>query len=126
MPPRILIVDDSASIRKLVHACVEAQFGWEVCGEAANGQEGIQMAQRFHPNLIVMDLSMPVMNGLEAARILSKIMPSVPLIMFTIFSTTTLEQEAFQAGYRKIVLKTQKLDELMGSIGLLVAEAEAA
>jgi len=123
MLPRILIVDDSPVIRKLVRACVEAEPGWLVCAEAANGQEGIRIARQYRPNLIVMDLSMPVMNGLEAARVLRKVMPSVPLIMFTFFSTSTLEQQAVEAGFQRVVLKTQRLDELVRSIRSLVAEA---
>ena len=123
MLPRILIVDDSPMIRKLVRACVEAQPGWTVCGEAANGQEAILVAQRCQSNLVIMDLSMPVMNGLEAASILHKLMPSVPLILFTFFSTSNLESKAFEAGYSKIILKTQSLNELVGTVRSLVAEA---
>lgn len=123
MLPRILIVDDSASIRKLLRTCVESNRGWSVCAEAGNGREAIQMARQYHPNLVIMDLSMPEMNGLEAARILRGVMPAVPLIMFTIFTTHTLEQQAFEAGFTKVVLKTQRLDELMDSIRSLVAEA---
>jgi len=123
MLPRILIVDDSPMIRKLVRACVEAQPGWKVCGEAGNGQEAILTGQKCHPNLVIMDLSMPVMNGLEAARIFHKIMPSVPLIMFTFFGTSNLEKQALEAGYSKVILKTQKLDELVSSARSLVADA---
>lgn len=123
MLPRILIVDDNASIRKLVRNCIEAQPGWVACAEAANGREAVQTAQQCHPSLIVMDLSMPEMNGLEAARILSQRMPSIPLIMFTFFSTPYLEQQALGAGYRRVILKTQPLEELVNCIRSLVAEA---
>jgi DNA-binding NarL/FixJ family response regulator len=123
MPTRILIVDDSGAIRKLVRVCIEAQAGWSVCAEASNGQEAIELAEQQHPDAVVMDLSMPVMNGLEAGRILCKIMPSVPLIMLTFFSTPNLEQEAFHAGYKKVILKTQSLDDLVRSIHSLVAKA---
>jgi CheY-like chemotaxis protein len=123
MLPRILIVDDSASIRKLVCTYVEAETGWSVCAEAANGKEAIEMAQKFHPNLVVMDLSMPKMNGLEAAKVIHRDMPAVPLIMFTIFSTKTLEEQAFKAGFTKVILKTQRLNDLIDSIRSLAAEA---
>jgi DNA-binding NarL/FixJ family response regulator len=123
MLPRILIVDDSPMIRKLVRACVEAQPDWMVCGEAGNGQEAILLGQQCHPNLIIMDLSMPVMNGLEAAQIFHKLMPSVPLIMFTSFSTSNLKRQAIEAGYSEIILKTQSLDELISSVRTLVADA---
>jgi DNA-binding NarL/FixJ family response regulator len=81
------------------------------------------LAQKYHPNVIVMDLSMPVMNGLEAAKVLRKLMPSVPLIMFTFFSTCNLERQALEAGYRKVVLKTERLEELVSSIRSLLVEA---
>jgi DNA-binding NarL/FixJ family response regulator len=123
MPTRILIVDDSGAIRRLLRVCLEAEAGWSVCAEAANGKEAIEMAERQHPDAVVMDLSMPVMNGLEAGRILRKLMPSMPLIMLTFFSTPNLEHEAFEAGYKKVILKTQSLDDLVRSIRSLVAKA---
>ena len=123
MPSRILIVDDNGPIRRLVRVCIEAQTGWSVCGEAANGKEAIEMAQQQHPDAVVMDLSMPVMNGLEAARILGKLMPSLPLIMLTFFSTPNLEREALAAGYKQVILKTQNLDDLVRSIRSVVANS---
>ena len=79
MPKCILIVDDSALIRRMIHETLEQQDGWEVCGEAADGREAIEKAQQLKPDLIVLDLSMPVMNGLEAARVLKGLFPSLPL-----------------------------------------------
>lgn len=123
MPPRILIVDDSSLVRNLLRTCFEAQSGWEVSGEAGNGQEGIVKAQQIHPNLIVLDLSMPVMNGLDAARALSKLMPSVPLVMFTSFMTSNLEGEARAAGISKVIIKSGPLTELVGCVRSLVRDA---
>ena len=65
-----------------------------VCGEAENGKEAIEKAQQLRPELIVLDLSMPVMNGLEAARILRRLMPSVPLIMYSAFGDKLIERQA--------------------------------
>src|SRR5271155_3206576 len=101
MPPRILIVDDSFLMRNLLRQCFESEPGWQVSGEACNGQEGIEKAREVHPNFIVLDLSMPVMNGLEAAKILAKVMPAVPVVMFTSFTTSNLESEALAAGIRR-------------------------
>jgi DNA-binding NarL/FixJ family response regulator len=123
MPPRILIVDDSSLVRNLLRTCFEAQPGWQVSGEAGNGQEGITKAQQIHPNLIVLDLSMPVMNGLDAAKTLSQLMPSVPLVMFTSFLTSNLEREALSAGIRKVVVKSGPLTELIGCVRSLVKDA---
>lgn len=123
MALRILIIDDSSQVRDVVRKVFESEPGWLVCGEASNGQEGIEMAERVHPNLIIIDLSMPIMNGLEAAKILNHSMPSVPLIMFTSFETPVLEQEALAAGISKIVLKSGPLGELMNCVRVFAKDA---
>jgi len=123
MPPRILIVDDSSLVRQLVRKCFELEPGWLVCGEAVNGQEGIEKAQKVHPNLIILDLSMPVMNGFEAARILSKLMPAVPLILFTSFQTFNLEQEALAAGISRLIVKSGPLADLVNCVRTLAKDA---
>lgn len=123
MPIRILIVDDSGVFRKLLRRALEIQAGWQVCGEAANGKEGIEMAQQTSPDLIVLDLSMPVMNGLEAARILGQQMPSIPVIMFTSFCTPNMEGEMLAAGVTKVISKTGPLSDLIDSVRCLVEEA---
>jgi DNA-binding NarL/FixJ family response regulator len=83
----ILIVDDSPVLRKTLRQTLEQGGAWEVCGEAADGREAIKQAQRLKPDLVVLDLSMPVMNGLEAAHELKRLLPSLPLVMFTTFDT---------------------------------------
>jgi DNA-binding NarL/FixJ family response regulator len=123
MPPRILIVDDSCLVRHLLRQCFESEPGWQVSGEAGNGREGIEKAQEVHPNFIVLDLSMPVMNGLEAAKILSKLMPAVPVVMFTSFPTRNLESEARAAGIRKVLTKSGPLTELVGCVRALIKDA---
>jgi DNA-binding NarL/FixJ family response regulator len=123
MPPRILIVDDSSLVRKLLRQCFESEPGWQVSGEACNGQEGIEKAQKVHPNFIVLDLSMPVMNGLDAAKILAKLMPAVPMVMFTSFTTSNLESEALAAGIRRVIIKSEPLTELVGCVRALVRDA---
>ena len=116
MPPRILIVDDNSLVRKLLRQYLELEGGWQVCAEAGNGKEGVEKAQEVHPDLIVLDLSMPVMNGLEAARILKRLMPSVPLLMFTSFHTSNLEHEAMEAGISKVIVKSDAMGNLITSI----------
>ena len=118
MPNRILIVDDSVVIRKILHETLGRELGWEVCGEASNGREGIEKAQQLKPDLIVPDLAMPVMNGLDAAHELTRLVPGVPLVMFTNFETAHLKREALSADIRAIVSKD-------GSIGALVSSIQA-
>jgi len=105
-------------IRKILHETLGRELGWEVCGEASNGREGIAKAQQLKPDLIVLDLAMPVMNGLDAAHELTRLVPGVPLVMFTNFETAHLKREALSAGIRAIVSKD-------GSIGALVSSIQA-
>ena len=121
MPKRLLIVDDSPIIRKMLRETFELQEGWEVCGEAVDGREGVEKAQQLKADLIVLDLSMPVMNGLEAARELSRLLPSVPVLLYTNYETPQLKQEALSAGVRAVVSKSESVGALVSSIQDLLA-----
>ena len=78
-----------------------------MCGEAADGREAIEKAQRLKPDVVVLDLSMPLMNGLDAARELKRLLPSLPLVMFTNFNMPELTNEALSAGVRAVVSKSE-------------------
>jgi two-component system, chemotaxis family, chemotaxis protein CheY len=108
-----LIVDDNAFIRQALCEIFKRDGDFEVCGEAENGKEGIEKAQELHPDLIVLDLSMPVMNGLDAARALKRLMPTVPLIMFSEYSNTLSEQVARSAGISALVSKSEHVSVLV-------------
>ena len=105
-PKRVLIVDDHLEIRRAVTRVLESQPNIVVCGEAENGRVAISEAQRLQPDLIVLDLSMPVMNGLEAARILRAMLPTVPILMYTSFATSNLAEEALAAGVSRVSTKS--------------------
>jgi two-component system, NarL family, response regulator NreC len=109
----VLIVDDSPAIRRSLRASLEQRTGWKVCGEAENGREGIDQALRSNPDLIVLDLSMPVMNGFQAARELQRLLPRVPIVMFTTFSNSHVEREAFAAGVSAVQSKSAGLAPLL-------------
>src|SRR6266545_4935646 len=98
MTKTVLVIDDSMPIRRTIRSLFEATEGFQVCGEAADGREGVEKAQKLHPDLIILDLSMPVMNGIDAARILHRILPSVPLILFSGHSAVFKEEEAKSVG----------------------------
>jgi CheY-like chemotaxis protein len=84
MPKRILVVDNNAMIRKSLCKVFEIQEDYDMCAEAANGEEAITLAKRHKPDLILLDFQMPGMNGIEVAYELKRIMPNVPIILFTL------------------------------------------
>lgn len=104
LPKSILLVDDNELIRQALRRIIELSE-FVVCGEAANGREAIDKAVQLRPDVIVLDMSMPVMNGLEAAQVLKQIMPTVPLILFTLHPDSILEKHARSAGIHAIVSK---------------------
>jgi DNA-binding NarL/FixJ family response regulator len=109
----VLIVDDSALVRQALCERFIREADFEVCGQAANGKDAIEKAQELHPDLIVLDLSMPVMNGMDAARVLKRMMPTVPLIMYTTFGDQYVEHQAELAGISAMVSKSENVSALI-------------
>jgi two-component system chemotaxis response regulator CheY len=125
MAKRVLIVDDNAFIRQALCERFKREADFEVCGEAENGRGAIEKAQQLHPDLIVLDLSMPVMNGLDAARVLKRLMPTVPIIMFSAFGDKSAEQQARLIGISELVAKSQPAAVLVGKARRLLYPAAA-
>jgi DNA-binding NarL/FixJ family response regulator len=117
----ILIVDDSALIRRALRTCLEEGGDWKVCGEAGDGLAAIEMAKNLSPDLVVLDLSMPGMNGFELARALKLTHPYRPVLMFTSFKTAQLEKEALAAGCNAVVSKSEHQQLLFDNIQRLLA-----
>jgi DNA-binding NarL/FixJ family response regulator len=113
MAKTVLIADDNAFIRHTLCELFQSQADFVVCAEAENGKDAIDKAWELRPDLIVLDLSMPVMNGLDAARILRRIMPTVPLIMFSEYSNAFSEQEARSAGISALISKAEHVSVLV-------------
>jgi DNA-binding NarL/FixJ family response regulator len=117
VPPAIaksvLIVDDNAFIRHALCELFRQEADFEVCGEAENGKEGIEKALEMRPDLIVLDLSMPVMNGFDAARVLRRLMPTVPLIMYSEFGDKVAENQARLMGISAVVSKSEHASVLI-------------
>jgi len=122
MTLRILIVDDSSLIRKLVREELLTHLGWEVSGEAENGLQATQIAEELKPDLILLDLSMPVMNGLQAAPVLKQLLPATPIVMFTSFQTDYLRDQALKAGVARVIDKSNSLAPLVRAIQSLFPE----
>ena len=106
MALRVLIVDDSQTTRRVLRSIINSQF-WDVCGEAENGWSGVKKFQEVRPDVVVLDLAMPDINGIEAAKWMSESDPTVPLILFTILDTEGIESVAKEAGIRAVVSKTE-------------------
>jgi DNA-binding NarL/FixJ family response regulator len=120
---RLLIVDDSPEIRRSLRILLGHRTDWEICGEAENGREGVDRALQLCPDLILLDLSMPVMNGLQAARELHRLLPKVPLLMYTSFSGSEIEHEALASGITAVKSKSDGIESLCGSIQELLEAA---
>jgi DNA-binding NarL/FixJ family response regulator len=116
MTHTVLIVDDNLYIRRGLRELFQREEDFDVCGDAENGREAIEKAQELHPDLILLDLSMPVMNGLEAARVLKRVMPEVPVIMYSAFGDPLTESEALSAGVSAFVSKFERTSILLGKV----------
>jgi len=111
----ILIVDDSTLIRRLLRTWIEHDTDWQVCGEAENGEVALEKVKELHPDIVILDLQMPVMNGLEAARKISHRAPNTAMVMFTMHSCEDLLKDAHAAGIRDVVSKDDRLSEHLGA-----------
>ena len=116
MPLRLLIADDNATARKLLRALLETRQSWQVCAEAENGLEAVAKAAELKPDIIILDLAMPLMDGLHAAQTISAASPTIPIFMHTMHNFTGLDLEAKKVGIRKVISKTAAGDALLVAI----------
>lgn len=116
MVKSVLIADDNAFIRQRLGELFSREPDFEVCAVAENGRNATEEAEESHPDLILLDLSMPVMNGLDAARALKQLMPEVPIVMFSIYSDSFTEKEARLAGVSALVSKFEDMSALVGIV----------
>lgn len=120
---RILVVDDSTIFREGLRPLLEAHHDWEVCGEAVDGIDGIRKNRLLKPHLVIMDLSMPGMSGIEAAAEILKEFPKIPILLLTLYLTPQLTNEARKVGIRATLPKTAS-DRLVGGIDALLRGEE--
>ena len=121
----VLIVDDNAIFRRAVRHVFLSQEDFAVCGEAENGRDAIEKAQALHPDLIVMDLAMPVMTGIDAARVLNRLMPTVPLVILSGYSDVFSETEFRSLGASALVSKSDHTSVLLGKARALLHHVAA-
>ncbi len=105
-PIRILIADDSDIMRHSLRRLLESQDHWQVCEEACNGREAVEKVQRNAPDILVLDFEMPVMNGLEAAREITRCWPGLPILMVSVHMSDQLANEAKKVGVRGACAKS--------------------
>jgi DNA-binding NarL/FixJ family response regulator len=119
MPLRIVIVDDHAVVRRGVRALLESQPGWEVSAEAATGREAVELVRRLRPHVVVMDLSLPELNGLEATRQIVNESPETEILVLTMHHSEQLARDVLQAGARGYVLKSDADQNLIAAVDSL-------
>lgn len=108
-----MLVDDNPAVLRALHNVFEFSSELAVCGEAISGREGIEKAKSLKPDLIVLDVSMPEMNGIEAAKVIHGMMPKVALILCSLYTDDLLSAEAQSAGIQAVVSKTQNMQILV-------------
>jgi DNA-binding NarL/FixJ family response regulator len=113
---RVLVADDQPGIRKRVCLTLATRLALEACEEAANGQEAVEKAQEVHPDLIILDITMPVMNGLDAARQIRKFSPETPILILTMHKSRQLMEEAQKIGVHGYVVKAEAGQSLVSAV----------
>jgi DNA-binding NarL/FixJ family response regulator len=121
---RVLLVDDNSGVRSLVRRLFELEPDFEISGEAENGRDAVERAENLKPDLIILDLSMPVMTGLDAAPLLRKLLPNTGIILFTVQEGREIERLARSAGANSVVSKNQAASELIRQAQALLASIE--
>ena len=116
---RVMFVDDHAVIRSGLKALVEAAPGWEVCGEASDGEEALRVAAECRPDIVVMDVSMPKLGGVDATIELKKILPDVEVLILTMHESDRLADQVRRAGARGYLLKTESESKLIEALEAL-------
>ena len=122
MGPRILIVDDHEIVREgLRNLLSQSRPGWVICGQATNGKEAVEAVRDLAPDAVVMDITMPLMSGLEAVRRINKSGITCPILMFTMHESDSLGKEVRDAGAQGYVLKSQAARNLIVAIETVLA-----
>jgi len=113
---RVLLADDHMVMRRGLRAIIETMEGWEVCAEVESGREAVQAVERLRPEIAVLDMTMPELNGLEATRQIKKIAPETEVLIFTGHETEELVHQVFEAGARSYILKTDGKAQLEAAL----------
>ncbi len=124
MKLRILLADDHEIVRRGLCALLQKHEGWEVCGEASDGREAIEMAKQLKPDVVILDIGMPNLNGLDTTRQLLQHDPHFKIIVLTITDSDQVIREALDAGARGFVLKSDAARDLVSAVEALAEQAD--
>jgi DNA-binding NarL/FixJ family response regulator len=113
---RLLLADDHDIVRRGLKELLEQHVGWQVCAEAANGREAVELALQYRPHVAVIDLSMPELNGLEATRRIRQSLPDTEVLIFTMHESEELIREVLGAGARGYLLKSDAVRQLIPAV----------
>jgi two-component system nitrate/nitrite response regulator NarL len=119
---RILVADDQELVRRRVCSTLKARSDFEVCGEAVNGKEAVEMFKELRPDLVILDITMPLMNGLEAARTIHSISPHTPVLILSVHKSKQLIEEARRVGVRGYVTKEDAVQRLVQAVDAVLQE----
>lgn len=119
MPLRILLADDHEIVRRGLCAMLRAQPDWDVCGEASNGREAVEKALQLKPEVVILDIGMPSLNGLEATRQILKANPQIKILILTLHDSDQVVQEVLNAGARGFLLKSDAARDLVAAVEAL-------
>jgi DNA-binding NarL/FixJ family response regulator len=113
---QILIADDREAIRKQVSLILTSVPNLEVCAEAANGKEAVEKTRELNPDLVILDITMPILNGLDAARMIKRFAPDIPILVLTVHKSRQLMQEAQKIGVQGYVTKAEASQTLLRAV----------
>src|SRR5262252_7754407 len=117
---RILVADDHAIMRRGLRGLLETHADWQVCGEAENGRDAVEMTIRLEPEVVVLDLTMPELNGLDAAKNIRAAVPATEILIFTMHESEELIRAALASGVRAVVVKSDVEGHLLAAVEALL------
>jgi DNA-binding NarL/FixJ family response regulator len=120
MSVRILVADDHGVVRRGLRALLESRRGWKICGEAANGRDAVERARRLKPDVAILDIGMPGLNGVEATRQIRKVSPKTEILILSAHGSEKLALEVLEAGARGYVVKEEADESLMVAVEALL------
>lgn len=120
--PRVLIVDDHAFIRRGVQSILQTFPEWEMCGEASTGTDAIRLAGELKPDVILMDVTMPGMNGIDATRIIRRTHPYIKVVLLTLHESSEILRNGFRAGASGYLLKADAEQEMMRALRVVIRD----